>query len=227
MSLPERQAELVETHRAIHAADLPYVLVGGWAVSAFQTRFTTDVDMVIPEMALDEYDTLLADRGYTQTADDDISNIYEGRFVQYEKPVGDYSVEFDALVGALRCRQTDAEWSYGYLQEHSVLESLGVAPDLEARIPEPSLLFALKLHSGRLADSRDLLIVGEAVDFERIDKHVDRGNPEMLADRIESVRDELTQEGFEDSFKGVFRQQEFPEAEYEAVLQYLEHQLEK
>lgn len=59
MSLSERQAELVETHRAVHDADLPYVLVGGWAVSAFQTRFTTDVDMVIPETALEEYDELL------------------------------------------------------------------------------------------------------------------------------------------------------------------------
>ena len=29
MSLQERQAELVETHRAVHEADQPYVLVGG------------------------------------------------------------------------------------------------------------------------------------------------------------------------------------------------------
>lgn len=55
MSLPERQSELIDTHRAIQDAGLPYVLVGGWAVSAFQTRFTTDVDMVLPETSLDEY----------------------------------------------------------------------------------------------------------------------------------------------------------------------------
>ena len=63
MSLPERQSELVATHREIQAADLPYVLVGGWAVSAFQTRFTTDIDAVIPETSLDDYEALLGDRG--------------------------------------------------------------------------------------------------------------------------------------------------------------------
>jgi hypothetical protein len=49
MSLQERQDELVSTHLAIQQASLPHILVGGWAVSAFQTRFTTDVDMVLPE----------------------------------------------------------------------------------------------------------------------------------------------------------------------------------
>jgi len=58
MSLSERQTELVETHRAIQDAGLPYVLVGGWTVSAFQTRFTTDIDTVIPATAIDDYDSL-------------------------------------------------------------------------------------------------------------------------------------------------------------------------
>jgi hypothetical protein len=57
---------------------MPSVLIGGWAISAFQTRFTTDVDMVIPETALKDYDKLLRDRGYTKEADDDVSNVYEG-----------------------------------------------------------------------------------------------------------------------------------------------------
>lgn len=148
MSLTERQAELIDTHRAIQRDNLPFVLVGGWAVSAFQTRFTTDVDMVIPETAVEAYDGLLRERGYTKEFDSDIANIYEGRIVRYETVVGENTVEFDALVDALRCRQTDAEWSYRYLSEHSVIESLAVAEDLTARIPEPALLFALKLHSG-------------------------------------------------------------------------------
>ena len=226
MSLQERQAELVETHRAVHEADLPYVLVGGWAVSAFQARFTTDVDMVIPETALDAYDAMLQERGYTKEADDDVSNVYEGRMVQYEKRVGDNAVEFDALVGALRCRQTDAEWSYRYLDEHSVIESLEVAENLLARIPEPSLLFALKLHSGRLADARDLVIVGSNADYDRIDRHVDRGDPEKLAARIESVLDDLERDGFEDSFKGVFRQGELPTEEIDELIEFLRTRLE-
>lgn len=227
MSLSERQAELVETHRNVHDADLPYVLVGGWAVSAFQTRFTTDVDMVIPETALEEYDELLRDRDYTKEADDDVSNIYEGRMIQYEKPVGDYAVEFDALVGALRCRQTNAEWSYRYLHEHSVVESLEVAEDLTARVPEPALLFALKLHSGRMADARDLLIVGANADYDRVENHLHRGDFEKLAERIQSILTVLEQDGFEDSFKGVFGQQNLPDADLEKLIQFLQNQLDK
>lgn len=225
MSLPERQAELVDTHRAVHDADLPYVLVGGWAVSAFQTRFTTDIDMVIPERALDEYDELLRGRGFTKEADDDVSNIYEGRMVQYEKAVGDHAVAFDALVGAVRCRQTDAEWSYRYLDEHSVVESLEVAEDLVARIPEPSLLFALKLHSGRLADTRDLVVVGASAEYDRIGRHIDRGDQEKLTVRIESVLETLERAGFEDSFKGVFQQGDLPDGELDELIEFLRRQI--
>jgi len=225
MSLQERQAELIDTHRAVQNEELSYVLVGGWAISAFQTRFTTDVDMVIPETELDEYDALLAELGYSKEFDNDVANVYEGRIVRYAKSVGDNAVEFDALVGALRCRQTDAEWSYRYLHEHSIIESLEVAEDLTARIPEPALLFALKLHSGRLADARDLVIVGSEADLDRIEQHIHRGDSDQLAEQIERVLAELESDEFADSFKGVFQQKELPEDEIDELSQFLRTQL--
>lgn len=227
MSLQERQAELIDTHRAIQDEGLPYVLVGGWAVSAFQTRFTTDVDMVIPETELEAYDDLLNELDYSKEFDNDIANVYEGRIVRYEKQVGDTTVEFDALVGTLRCRQTDAEWSYRYLHEHSVIETLEVTDNLTARIPEPALLFALKLHSGRLADARDLVIVGSEADLDQIEHHVHRGDPERLAKQIERVVEKLEREGFADSFKGVFQQKALPEDEIDELIEFLRSQLER
>jgi hypothetical protein len=227
MSLTERQSELVDTHRAIQDDELPYVLVGGWAVTAFQTRFTTDVDMVIPEASLGGYASLLDDLGYTKQFDSDVANVYEGRIVGYEKPVGENAVEFDVLVGALRCRQTDAEWSYRYLEKHSVIESLNVAEDLAARIPEPALLFALKLHSGRVADARDLVVVGSQTDFDQIRQHLHRGKSEALEEQIERVLERLEEGGFEDSFKGVFEQEELPEGEVDALTEFLRTQLDE
>lgn len=227
MSLPDRQAELVDTHRAVQDADLPYVLVGGWAISAFQTRFTTDIDAVIPGTALDDYDALLDDLGYEKQFEKDVSNEYEGRMIQYEKPVGENAVKFEALVDAIGCRQTDAEWSYRYLHEHSTVESLDVAEDLTARIPEPALLFAMKLHSGRMADTRDLVVISTRADFDRIERHIHRGDAEKLAGRIETVMERLEADNFEDSFKGVFQQEELPADAVDELLSFLSDQRAK
>ena len=224
MSLPERQSELVDTHRAVRDAELPYILVGGWAVSAFQTRFTTDIDTVIPDTALDEYDSLLRDLGYEKQFEKDVSNEYDGRMVQYTKQVGDNEVKFEALVDSMGCRQTDAEWSYRYLHEHSTVESLNVAEDLDGRIPEPALLFAMKLHSGRKADTRDLVVISTRAEFDRIERHVHRGDPKKLDGQIEIVLDRLQQDGFKDSFKGVFRQETLPADAVDDLVSFLSEQ---
>jgi hypothetical protein len=224
MSLPERQSELIDTHRAVQDAELPYVLVGGWAVSAFQTRFTTDIDTVVPDTALDDYDTLLRDRGYNKQFEQDVSNEYDGRMIQYTKEVGANAVKFEALVDAMGCRQTDAEWSYRYLHEHSTIESLDVAEDLNGRIPEPALLFAMKLHSGRKADTRDLVVISLRADFDRIERHVHRGDPEKLDKQIEMVLNRLEEDGFEDSFKGVFQQEELPADAVDSLVSFLAKQ---
>lgn len=223
MSLGEREAELLDTFEAVIDADLPYVLVGGWAIAAFNQRFTTDVDVVIPPQALDDYVALLSDRGYEKTADVERNELYEGRTVRFEKDVGN-PVRFDAMVDALGCRQTEAEWSYRYLAQHSVTEKLRTGRPVTARIPERELLFAVKLHSGRKADSRDLVVLAAEADFDWIATHLYRGEPEKLAARIEVVLDRLTSADFEDAFKGVFEQQTVPEEDIDAVVTFLRDQ---
>jgi hypothetical protein len=193
-------------------------------VSAFQTRFTTDIDTVIPDTALDDYDTLLHDLGYEKQFEQDVSNEYNGRMIQYTKEVGANAVKFEALVDAMGCRQTDAEWSYRYLHEHSTIESIDVAEDLDGRIPEPALLFAMKLHSGRKADTRDLVVISLRAEFNRIERHVHRGDPEKLKRQIEMVLDQLQQDGFKDSFKGVFRQEELPVDAVDDLVSFLSKQ---
>ena len=186
------------------------MLVGGWAVSAFQSRLTTDIDAVIPATSLDDYTAFLDTRGYEQEFEKDVSKRYQGRIVQYTKPVGEHEVKFEALVDAIRCRQTDAEWSYRYLHQHSTTESLAVAEDLVGRIPEPALLFAMKLHGGRKADTRDLVVISTHAAFDRVEQHLHRGESTKLDRQIEAVLERLQQDDFEDAFKGVFQQEELP-----------------
>ena len=223
MSLGEREDELLDTLEAVIDADLPYVLVGGWSIAAFNQRFTTDVDVVIPAQAVDDYTDLLTDRGYEKTADVERNERYEGRTIRFTKDIGN-PVRFDAMVDALGCRQTEAEWSYRYLAQHSVTEELRTGRPVTARIPERELLFAVKLHSGRKADSRDLVVLAAGADFDRIATHLHRGESEKLAGRIETVLDRLTSEDFADAFKGVFEQQTVPEQDIDAVVEFLRDQ---
>jgi len=226
MSLGDREAELQDTLEAVVEDELPYVLIGGWAIAAFNQRFTTDVDVVIAGQAVDDYTALLTDRGYEKTADVERNNIYEGRTLRFEKDIGN-PVRFDAMVDALGCRQTAAEWSYRYLVEHSVIEELRTGQPVTARIPERELLFAVKLHSGRKADTRDLVVLAADVDFDRIETHLHRGDPEKLAERIDTVLSRLTAEDFEDAFKGVFEQQTVPEQDIDTVVDFLRTQRQK
>jgi hypothetical protein len=223
MSLGEREAELLDTLEAVVDDELPYVLVGGWAIAAFNQRFTTDVDVVIPDQAIDDYNALLGDRGYEKTADVERNNLYEGRTIRFEKDIGN-PVRFDAMVDALGCRQTEAEWSYRYLAQHSVSEELRTGRQISARIPERELLFAVKLHSGRKADTRDLVVLAAGADFDRISTHLHRGDLEKLAERIDTVLERLTADGFEDAFKGVFEQQTVPERNVDTVVDFLRDQ---
>ncbi len=225
MSLGDREAELLDTLEAVIDAELPYVLIGGWAIAAFNQRFTTDVDVVIPSQAVADTTALLIDHGYEKTADVERSNIYEGRTLRFEKDIGN-PVRFDAMVDALGCRQTEAEWSYRYLSKHSVTKELRTGRPVTARIPERELLFAVKLHSGRKADTRDLVVLAADADFDRIGTHLQRGDPEKLAERIDTVLDRLTAEGFKDSFKGVFEQKTIPEQDIGTVVDFLRAQRE-
>ncbi|PSP68639.1 hypothetical protein BRC85_02040 [Halobacteriales archaeon QS_1_69_70] len=223
MSLGEREAELLDTLETVIDAELPYVLVGGWAIAAFNQRFTTDVDVVIPAQAVDDYTDLLTDRGYEKTSDVERSGLYESRTIRFRKDIGN-PVGFDAMVDALGCRQTEAEWSYRYFVQHFVTEQLRTGRPITARIPERELLFAVKLHSGRRADSRDLVVLAAGADFDRIATHLHRGDPEKLAGRIDTVLDRLTGEDFADAFKGVFEQQTVPDKDIDAVVEFLSDQ---
>jgi hypothetical protein len=128
------------------------------------------------------------------------------------------------MVNALGCRQTEAEWSYRYLTQHSVTEELRTGRPVTARIPERELLFAVKLHSGRKTDARDLVVLAAGADFNRIATHLHRGELEKLAGRIDAVLERVTTEGFEDAFKGVFEQQTVPEENVETVVDFLRDQ---
>ena len=226
MSLPDREQELLTTLDAITEAGLPYVLVGGWAITAFNQRFSTDVDLVIPETAVEDYASFLRERGYERTSEHDKSGIYERRFIQYSKDVGN-PVSVELMVNALRCRQTDGEWSYRYLDQHAQPISVGRTLSVDTRIPERELLLAIKLHSGRFTDARDVVAAAPDADFDRVETHLHRGDAEALGEQLASISEQLADDSFVDSFKGEFQQQSVPEETIERVRDFLAAQQER
>lgn len=220
MSRGRRESELLDTLEAVIDEELPYVLVGEWAISTVQPRFTVDVDVVAPSETFENYRDLLAGRGYEQVADVETTPLYRGRTVRFEKDVGN-PVTFDLMLDSLGCRQTDAEWSFRYLSQHSRVASLETRRRLDVHVPERELLFALKLHSGRRADARDLVVLGRDADFDRVQKHLRRGDPEKRRERVEAVLDRIESDGFADAFKGVFQQGTTPEEDVERVVEFL------
>jgi hypothetical protein len=226
MSLSDREQELLTTLDAITDAGLPYVLVGGWAVTAFNQRFSTDVDLVVPEGVVEDYDSFLRDHDYDRTSEHDTSGIYEGRFIQYSKDIGN-PVSIELMVNALRCRQTDAEWSYRYLDHHAHPVTVGRTISVDTRIPERELVLAIKLHSGRFTDARDVVAAATDADFDRVETHLHRGDLDTLPEQLANISDQLADESFVDAFKGEFQQQTVPEVTIERVRDFLAAQQER
>ena len=224
MSLPDREQELLTTLDAINDAGLPYVLVGGWAVTAFNQRFSTDVDLVVPEEAVEDYESFLRDRDYDRTSEQDTSGIYEGRFIQYSKDIGN-PVSIELMVNALRCRQTDAEWSYRYLDQHTQPVTVGRTMSVDTRIPERELFLAIKLHSGRFTDARDVVAAATDADFDHVETHLHRGDPDALSEQLASMSEQLADESFVDAFKGEFSRTELPEDNIQKVQEFIQNQV--
>jgi len=125
--------------------------------------------------------------------------------VSYVKRIDGLPVTADLLVGSLVCRATGASWSYEYIRRHSIAtEVSGIELSARCRVPERELLIALKIHSGRRADLRDVVVLVEGADVEEIVRHLRRGDLEKLRIQINRMLEMLRDPRLRDSLKGVF-----------------------
>lgn len=220
----DRENQLFDVLKTFSENDLEFLVIGGYAVSAFRHRFSVDVDLVINAEELDQFAAILRRAGYEQAED---RTLEQGRFVAYQKD-DELPVTVDLMVNAVQSRETDATWGYDELAEHAeqvVIE--GSDATVRVRIPEPELLVAMKLHSGRLTDARDVVALADQVDFERVEPYLVRGDSEALQTVLERVRDVVTSNDFADAFKGVFAAQALPETRIEAVTEFLDAQIDE
>ncbi len=226
-SLIERENTIFEILEKFNEQNLNYILVGGYAVSAFSHRFSVDADIVIKEKDKRKFQKILKEKGFKKTQKKRIEDVYKGVFMSYEKKEK-LPVNVDILINSIKCRQTEGSWSYEYLNENSIQAEIeGSERSIEAKIPEKELLIALKLHSSRLTDARDVISLSENTKLNKIEKHINRGEKERLKESLERVINIIDSERFEDSYKGVFSEKKIPEEDIKRIRSFLEGLIEE
>ncbi|MBS7269689.1 MAG: hypothetical protein KIH10_12730 [Candidatus Freyarchaeota archaeon] len=203
----ERENEILEIIRSFADAGLEFVVVGGYAVSGFgRHRFSVDLDVVIDEKDLEVFTRILEERVFSRHAERaGFDEAYGGRFVSYVKRIDGLPVTADLLVGSLVCRATGASWSYEYMKSHSIeAEVAGIELSARCRVPERELLIALKIHSGRRADLRDMVMLMGGAEVDKIVRHLKRGDIEKLKTQIGRILGMLGDPRLVDSLEGVF-----------------------
>lgn len=229
MSQDERSEALIEVLEDLQESDIGFVLVGGYAVSQFETRFSTDLDLVIAPEDYDEVVTFLEEHDFERDEELEVppdETIYNREIELFERSEGlVHPVGVDVLVNGLGCRQTKAEWSFEYLSEHSTEQTIsGGSRSTTARTADGEVLVAAKLHSGRPTDLADVLAAVPEIDFETVTKHLHRGDEEALRSQLDEAREFIENEGLDHRFKSLFGESAASQDDIEALVSFLEAQ---
>ena len=187
-------------------AKLEFIVVGGYAVSAFKHRFSVDADIVIQSKDLDKFEGVVKKGNFEKTSEKELENIYFSRFLRYEKETA--SVDF--LIDAVAARATGASFSYKLLLDNSVEKKIiGIEKEIFAKVPVKEMMIAMKIHSGRLTDFRDIAALAKDTDLDRIRKLLFIGDFNSLNANLKKIAKVVKDKNFVDSFKGVFVEKKF------------------
>ena len=151
--LIKKENDIFEILNKFVDSKLDFILVGGYAVSAFKHRFSVDADIVVKSESLPNFENILKKSGFRETISRELNDIYSSKFVRYEKEQASVDILIDALVS----RTTNASFSYDLILSNSFKKKIiGIEKEVAARIPTKEMIIVMKIHSGRLTDFRDI-----------------------------------------------------------------------
>lgn len=229
MSHEDRSAALIDVLEELEQSDIGFVLVGGYAISQFETRFSTDLDLVIAPDDYDEVVAFLEAHGFERQTDLEVppeETIYNREIELFEHTEGlPHPVGADILVNGLGCRQTEAEWSFDYLRKHSSPTTIsGGTRSTTARAADGEVLVAAKLHSGRKTDLADVLAATPSIDFGTVETHLHRGDADALRQQLSEAQAFIEAGGLDHRFKSLFGQSSASAEDIEWLLTFLKQQ---
>lgn len=229
MSHEARSEALIQLLREFVETDIEFVLVGGYATSQFQTRFSTDLDLVIAPEDYDAAVTFLEARDFERTATFEVppnQTSYRREIELFERSADlPHPVCVDLLVNGLGCRQTEAEWSFDYLRDHSTERPIsGGSTSTTAPTVDGEVLVAAKLHSARKTDLVDVLAAVPEIDFEAVETHLLRGDPEALRTQLADAQEFIEEGGLDHRFKSMFGTSSASVEDIDTLLDFLRKQ---
>src|SRR3989344_2096248 len=206
--LVKRENEIFRTLTKFLDKKLIFLIVGGYAVSAYKHRFSIDSDVVIKKEDLERFEKILIEDGYKKTIFKKLKNIYSSEFIRYEKK--EFKVSIDLLINGVSSRTTDAVFSFEFLLKHSEKRLIkGMENSIEANVPIREFLIILKFNSGRLTDLRDIAALAYNLDFSVIKNNIFAGKQDIVKQNIRKLLLLIDKKEFIDSFKGVFIEKRF------------------
>src|SRR3989344_5572045 len=114
-----RENEIFEILAELKSNEIDFILIGGYAVSAFKHRFSVDADIVVKEEQLDKIIKILEKNNFKPYKSMNLENVYEGKFKAFIKNTG-LPITVDLLINAVSSRQTDALWSFELFRSNSI-----------------------------------------------------------------------------------------------------------
>ena len=190
MGLVERENEILRIIGRIIEAELDFIVVRGYAVSALaRHRYSVDCDIVIAKEQLKKFEDLLKKEGFTKDIEKSgFDEEYSGEFISYKKRIKNLPVSIDLFINSLVCRNTGATWSFSYIKEYSIEENIpGLETFVRCKTSEKELLIAFKIHSARKTDIRDIIMLRENLDFQKVLLHLRRGDIETLKLQMNNI----------------------------------------
>jgi hypothetical protein len=216
-----RENEILRTLEAVYPKGDRFTLIGGYAVDAYSPlpRYSVDCDMVIPKIELEALGGVLRELGYADGGAqwrDELSGLETRKFV---KAVGAESVSVDMLIDGIRCRQTEAVWTEREVRGSSKdMRVVGVSRAVLSRVASRELLIAMKLHSGRGTDLRDVVMISESADWDFVARWTGRGANDKVAAQLHRAVDEMTKSDFEGQLKAGFSSKKSEKRRIDATL---------
>lgn len=202
--LESRETEIIRTLSSLPKG---FIVIGGYAVSALSVhRFSVDCDLVISRKDAKEFEQRIMEEGYKKTrAAAGFDKAYQSEVEIYVKDVNGAGVSIDLFVNGMTSRGTKGSWSYEYISDNSTDATVsGARNSTDIAVPTKELLIAMKIHSGRDVDMRDIVMLSEGTNWDAVLKHAKRGEKRVPVGQLTDIIAKMDSEQFAQSLQATF-----------------------